>query len=96
MKIFNELVKKYNEELRKLTKTYGVTFIDLEKFNLSTGNKNFHINSKGHIKLENQILNQKYENKLNISSLKKERLTQKLEEQKREHDILIKIKLDNN
>ena len=66
LKIFKELVLKYNEELERISKEYQITFIDTEevgkKYNQSSNN--FHISSAGHNALANYILHCMYENKI--------------------------------
>ncbi len=66
LKIFRDLIGKYNEKFVELCEKYHITYINTEvigqKYN--TQNKNFHITSAGHNSLANSILGHMYNRKI--------------------------------
>lgn len=66
MNIFRDLVIQYNEALRELCKSYGITFINTEEVG-KTYNKsvvNFHLTSAGHNAIACSIIDAMYRNKI--------------------------------
>jgi len=63
MKLFQDLIFEYNEELISLCKKYHITYIDTNKIGNKYNNSkiNFHINTKGQIALAENILDALYD-----------------------------------
>ena len=69
LKIFRDLISKYNEKYIELCENYHVTYINTEvigqKYNIQDAN--FHITSAGHNALANSILEHMYNRKIESS-----------------------------
>ncbi len=66
LKVFKELIIKYNEKLQKLCQKYGCSFVSIEKIGSSylTNDRLFHPTSKGSTYIEENILLAMYKKKL--------------------------------
>lgn len=66
MEVFNNAIEIYNEFLRELCKKYNVEYVDTEASVEEYGksNINFHVTTKGHNALANQIIELLYDKKI--------------------------------
>lgn len=66
LRVFRSLIRKYNETLNEICKSYKISYIDTNDIisRFSKKSNNFHIESQGHDVLANYLLLRMYQNKI--------------------------------